>query len=132
MHQKTMATSLLFAYTTKATLIALLVNSIKRDKQGRQTLPATNQDKLYEQESVMAKTILADFPIFRNQHICPHRNLEDALWDLDALLAVSSQATTFYELPAGVLHRYFSVIADLTKEIVMIYQSNLDKLSRRE
>jgi hypothetical protein len=76
----------------------------------------------------MAKRILADFPFLRNQPMCTQRNLEDVLWDLDALLAVASDASNFYELPAGVIHRYYTVIADLMKEIVWIYETTLRNL----
>jgi hypothetical protein len=80
----------------------------------------------------MAMCSVADFGVFLNQQIGVQRKMEECLWDVEALLAVALTTANFYELPRSTLHCYFSVVADLIKEVLGTNRSNLNYLLHQE
>lgn len=73
----------------------------------------------------MANLTIADLALFRNRQIQVNEKIALGLWHLEALLMVALTTSNFFELTKSTMHYYFSVVADLIKEIVQLNQANL-------
>jgi hypothetical protein len=80
----------------------------------------------------MASRSLADFLFFRNQQIVLLQKMEALLWDIESLMAVPLLASDFFKLPLSVVHGHFSVIDELTKEVIRINETNLGNLLKQD
>lgn len=72
----------------------------------------------------MAQPNTADLAVFKNQQIQINEQIAVSLWHLEALMDVILTVNLF-ELTKTTMHCYFSVIADLIKDIAQLNQTHL-------
>ncbi len=72
----------------------------------------------------MAKPTIADLTLFRNRQIQITEKLAAYLWHLEALIDIVL-TVNFFDITKSRMQYYFSVVADLIKDIIQLNQTNL-------
>lgn len=80
----------------------------------------------------MASFTIADLVLFRNRQIQANEKIALCLWKLEALMVVVLTTNGFFELTKSTMHYYFSIAADLIKELIQLNQTNLFNLLHEE